>query len=112
MRIGIGRSVAEHAAHHAANHVAHEGAGVGAATTATATAAATAASAATTTTTAAATAVANLATARVVGIIGAGCGGRCRDDLGEQRLVLELVEIAAHGIAAGGLPALDHHARV
>src|SRR6266516_6114463 len=35
-------------------------------------------------------------------------GRRGRDDLGQQRLVLQLVEVAALGIAAGGLPARDH----
>src|SRR6476659_4423351 len=35
---------------------------------------------------------------------------RGRHDLGEQRLVLQLVEVAALGIAAGGLPACDHAA--
>ena len=34
--------------------------------------------------------------------------GRGRDDFGQQRLVLQLVEVAALGIAAGGLPARDH----
>src|SRR5689334_19937221 len=38
-----------------------------------------------------------------------GACSRCRrDDLGQQRLVLQLVEVAALGIAAGGLPARDH----
>src|SRR5206468_12589998 len=38
-------------------------------------------------------------------------GTRCRrgrDNLAQQRLVLQLVEVAALGIAAGGLPARDH----
>ena len=35
-------------------------------------------------------------------------GRRSRHDLGQQRLVLQRVEIAARGIAAGGLPAGDH----
>ena len=35
-----------------------------------------------------------------------------RDDLGQQRLVLQLVEVAGLGIAAGGLPAPDHRAGV
>src|SRR5205814_9974272 len=37
-------------------------------------------------------------------------GRRGRDDLAQQRLVLQLVEVAALGIAAGGLPARDHAA--
>src|ERR1700678_3423238 len=45
----------------------------------------------------------------IIGVLvaAAGLGG---DDLGQQRLVLQLVEIAALGIAAGGLPARDHGA--
>ena len=35
---------------------------------------------------------------------------RRRDDFAQQRLVLQLVEVAALGIAAGGLPARDHRA--
>src|SRR3981081_3083362 len=35
---------------------------------------------------------------------------RLGDDLAQQRLVLQLVEVAALGIAAGGLPARDHAA--
>src|SRR3954468_6905984 len=37
-------------------------------------------------------------------------GRRGRDDLAQQRLVLQPVEVAALGIAAGGLPARDHAA--
>src|SRR4030081_2913275 len=37
-------------------------------------------------------------------------GWRRRDDLGQQGLVLQLVEVAALRIAAGGLPARDHGA--
>src|SRR5437879_603232 len=37
-------------------------------------------------------------------------GRRGRDDLAQQRLVLQLVEVAALRIAAGGLPARDHAA--
>src|SRR4029453_2518276 len=39
------------------------------------------------------------------------CGRRGRDDLGQERLVLQLVEIAALGIAARGLPARDDRTR-
>src|SRR4051794_4105110 len=41
-----------------------------------------------------------------VGLVAGTCGGR-GDDLAQQRLVLKLVEKAALGIAAGGLPAAD-----
>ena len=44
--------------------------------------------------------------ALVVGIVGGNDAGR--DDLREQRLVLELVQIAGGGIVARGLPALEH----
>src|SRR6202012_5002590 len=44
------------------------------------------------------------------GVVGGGNAGR--DDLAEQRLVLQRVEIAGDGIAARGLPALDHGAGV
>src|SRR5215208_2981351 len=37
-------------------------------------------------------------------------GRRRRDYFGQQRFVLQLVEVAALGIAAGGLPARDHAA--
>src|SRR5260370_38880343 len=97
--------MAEHAAHHAAHDAADEGAGVATTTTTP-----------TTTTTAAAaaivTAAATTATAAVarVGIVAGGLGRG--DDLNEQRLMLELVQIAADGIATGGLPALDHRAGI
>src|SRR5262249_57589451 len=46
-------------------------------------------------------------------LIVAGTGGRLRrDDLRQQRLMLQLVEVAALRIAAGGLPAGDHVAGV
>src|SRR5579883_3580841 len=96
--IGPRRSVPEHAAHHAADQAAHEGAGIAAAAAIAATSATTAA------------AVPHVAAAVGGGIVGRGLAGR--DDLGQQRLVLELVEIAADRIAAGGLPALDHRAGV
>src|SRR5580693_5549119 len=91
--------MAEHAAHHSAHDAAEEGAGV----------AATATTAAAAIVTAAATAAA-VACRMIVGIVAGGLGGG--DDLGEQRLVLELVQIAADGIATGGLPALDHRAGI
>src|ERR1700726_4823605 len=95
--------MAEHAPHHAAHDAADEGAGVAATTTA-ATAAAIV--------TAAATTAAAAVTRRMIvrGLIARGLGRG--DDLGEQRLVLELVQIAADGIATGGLPALDHRAGI
>ncbi len=45
---------------------------------------------------------------RVVGIVDGSDAGR--DDLTDQRLVLQGVEIAGGGITARGLPALDHGA--
>src|SRR6266850_3738872 len=39
--------------------------------------------------------------------VGTGGRGGCHD-FGQQRLVLQSVEVAALGIAAGGLPARDH----
>src|SRR3954470_12870815 len=60
------------------------------------------------TTTTAATAAAFAARRLVVIVAGTGLGG-C-DDFGQQRLVLELVEVAGLRIAAGGLPARDHGA--
>src|ERR1700759_415907 len=56
-----------------------------------------------------ATAAASTATsaARLVAGIVAGACRRGRDDFGKQSLVLQLVEIAALGIAACGLPAGD-----
>src|SRR5205085_4740887 len=92
-------SVSEHAAHHPADQSAHESTGIAAAPATTATAPT-------------ATAAAAMTAGRmIVGII-AGTGCRGCHDLGEQRLVLELVEIACGGIAARGLPALDHGAGI
>src|SRR5947209_8482471 len=72
-----------------AHHAAEEAAGA-----ATATVVATAAAR-----------VAGMMHALVVGLGGSDAG---RDDLREQRLVLELVQIAGGGIVARGLPALDN----
>ena len=44
----------------------------------------------------------------IAGVVGGSGAGR--DDLREQRLVLELVQIAGCGIVARRLPALDHAA--
>src|SRR5205823_1746960 len=55
---------------------------------------------------AAAARAAGMMHALVVGIVGGNDAGR--DDLREQRLVLELVQIAGGGIVARGLPALEH----
>src|SRR5262249_41488460 len=89
---------AEHAAHHAADEAA------GASGIATAMVTLTAA-----TTAASATAAAGAATRLRLFVAGArGRGGR--HDLGQQCLVLQLVEIAARGVPARGLPALDHAA--
>ncbi len=102
-RPGLGRPVAfclsaatEQSAHHAAEQTAG-------AAHATATAAA-----ATTMITPAATTGGPATRRLVTGIAGPGDAGR--DDLGLQRLVLELVEVAGRRIAARGLPALDHRA--
>src|SRR5437763_75468 len=58
-----------------------------------------------------ATTTARAATGRLRFVIVAGTRGRrgCHD-LGQQGLVLQLVEVAALGVAAGGLPARDHGA--
>src|ERR1700761_5787941 len=60
--------------------------------------------------TAAARAGAGIVVAARRGLVGGGNAGG--DDLAEQRLVLQRVEIAGDGIAARGLPALDHRAGV
>src|ERR1700753_3191208 len=62
-------------------------------------------------TTTAATAVVPARRMVVIGIV-AGTGLRGGDDLGEQGLVLQLVEEAAARIAAGGLPAAEHRTGV
>src|SRR3981189_1422008 len=88
-------------AEHAANHAADERARVPTA----------AAAAIMTPAPASATAAAMAAGRTIVGGVVAGTGGcRGRHDLGQQGLVLQLVEVAALGIAAGGLPAVDHGA--
>src|SRR5205807_7164686 len=95
VRIGVrGPNLAQHAAHHAAD----KGAGVWAAT----------AAATTLTTTAPATTTA--LAARTVLVIAGTCRRRGGDDLRQQGLVLQLVEEAGLGVAAGGLPAGDHGA--
>src|SRR5262249_23326006 len=60
----------------------------------------------------AAAATAAAARRAAVGIVGGRGGRRRRHDFAQQRLVLQLVEVAGGGIAAGGLPALDHRAGV
>src|SRR3954468_17408726 len=89
LHLGSGlASAAEHAAHHAADDAADEGR-------------------------------ARIGAAAAVGCRRAALGGAAggllaffarsrggRNDLGEQRLVLELVEVAGRRIAAGSLPAL------
>src|SRR5262249_34307945 len=59
-----------------------------------------------TATTIAPAAAAGVIVAAAVRFVDGGNAGR--DDLAEQRLVLKRVEIAGHGIAALGLPTLDH----
>src|ERR1700712_3106388 len=85
---------------HAAHDTADESAGTGgiAATTTTVRPRASASPSATT---------AGAATRALLLVAGS---GRRRHDLGQQGLVLQLVEVAALGIAAGGLPAVDHGA--
>src|SRR5262245_32881908 len=61
-------------------------------------------------TTASATTTVGAATRLRLILVTRACGRRGRHDLGQQRLVLQLVEIAAGGVAARGLPALDHAA--
>src|ERR1700754_4431337 len=99
------RSAAHHAAHPARDKAAHEGAGIS-------TAAATSTTASAAIVPAAATAAALAAARATIGAVGVLGALRGRHDLGQQRLVLQLVEIAARGIAACGLPALDHVAGV
>src|ERR1035437_475746 len=88
-----GASSPEQSAHHAADQAA------GAARTATIMASPTAAAAAVV-----------VAGRLVVGIVTRGGGCRRRDDLGQQRLVFQLVQEAGLGIAARGLPAHDYGA--
>src|SRR6516162_1808033 len=79
------RSAPEYASHHASDHIAQEFTGIWRA--------------------AAAAAPAAYGTIRIL------AGTRLRGDgFGQQRLVLELVQKAAAGIAARGLPAGDHGA--
>src|SRR5579864_3936359 len=94
-------SMPEHATHHAAHHAADEGrAAIRAAAMVGAT-----------TATAATAAAGRVARRMIVGLL-ARRGLVGGDDLGEKRLVLQLVEIARDRIAARGLPALDDRAGV